>query len=68
MENPEILAGEVAAIQALAEEEALGHDEDINILPDGQYKTLLSGFPRLLKQNFQEKYNINQKPQILYFL
>ena len=35
--NPEVIAGEVAAIQALAEDEAIGHDEDINVLPDDEY-------------------------------
>ena len=50
--NPEILAGEVAAVNALADDEAVVHDEDINVIPDGPFKELLSKFPGLMKQNF----------------
>ena len=52
LDSPEILAGEVAAMQALAEEGALGEDEDISILPEGPYRNLVAKFPKLLKQNF----------------
>ena len=50
--NPEVLAGEVAAVQALDPDEAAPHDEDINIVPEGPYKQILAQFPNLLKQNF----------------
>ena len=48
----EQLIAEVAAVQALAEDEVSSHDEDINILPDSPYKRVLAKFPGLLKQNF----------------
>ena len=48
------LIAQIAAIEAL-DDEALkiqSDDEDIGVLPDGPYKTLLSKYPSLLKQNF----------------
>ena len=55
LENPEILLGEMSAIEALDEDVVEMHDEDINVLPDSEYKQLLSKFPGLLKQNFHQE-------------
>ena len=50
--NPEELIAEVAAVKALGDDEVSEHDEDINVVPEGPFKTLLAKFPGLLKQNF----------------
>ena len=51
-ESPEVIMGEVAAMQALNEDEALAEDETIDVVPDSPYKDVLAKFPNLLKQNF----------------
>ena len=55
VENPEILISEIAAVEALGEDIIEVHDEDIDILPESQYKHLLAKFPGLLKQNFHQE-------------
>ena len=51
-DNPEIILGEVAAMDALDGDDTIVHDENIDILPNSPYKELLSRYPGLLKQNF----------------
>ena len=45
------LQSEIAAVEDLGVEES---HEDIKILPEGPYKQILSKYPELLKQNFNE--------------
>ena len=48
------LVFEVASMEALGDDLAVEESEDINVLPDSNYKRILSGFPDLLKQSFNE--------------
>ena len=59
LENPEILLAEVAAIKALDEDDTANDDENIDTLPDSQYKSLLAKFPGLLQQNFHSDQTSN---------
>ena len=51
---------EVAAMQSLAVEAAEIHEEDIEEIPDSEYKELLRKYPDLLKQSFAEEHTKNK--------
>ena len=51
---------EVAAMQNLAVNAAEVHEEDIEIIPDSDYKELLRQFPDLLRQSFSEEFAKNK--------
>ena len=51
---------EVAAMQKLAQEAAEIHKEDIDKIPDSDYKEILRKFPELLEQSFDDDHTKNK--------
>ena len=57
---------QVSSMEALGESKStVVHKEDINILPDSPYKTLLSKYPELLTQDFNSKTKANITHRII---